>query len=151
MKKIFLALIILVSALSAHAQSKFFESCEDMDGVTTVYISKAMLQFAGAADIDAGDIDISPLVSKLDGIEIISAEGSNAAKISRKAKEFVKGDNVESLMRVKDDGETVNMFLRKFPKGRNEFILLVDENKEFTVILFSGTMTMDEVMKAVKK
>lgn len=152
MKRILSALLICLIATAASAQSKFFRSCEDIPGVTTVYISKAMLKFAAAGSKLTGcDVNIAALASKLDGIEIVNAEGKTTARLKELAKQLTATTGTESLMRVKDNGETVNMFLRKLDRDRTEFILLAEQTNEFSVIILSGTMTMEEVIAAVNK
>lgn len=81
MKKILIMILAVVAAMGLNAQSAFFKGCEDMPGVSTVYISKAMLELAGASNITGGDFDIGGIASKLDGLEIVSAEGSGLAKL----------------------------------------------------------------------
>ena len=151
MKRLFSALLICLVAVAASAQSKFFQTCENLPDVTTVYISKAMLQFAGSANFADCDVNISSLASKLDGIEIVNADGKNVKRLKDLAKQFTTAPGAESLMRIKDNGETVNMFLRKLDGKRNEFVLLADQADQFSVIILTGTITMDEVIAAVKK
>lgn len=150
MKKIITVLIFCIIAITASAQSSFFKKCEDYKGVSSVYISKAMLQFAGTDNIDCGNVNISSLASKLDGIEIINADSHNMETVSLMAKDMLQTSGCEKLMQVKDNEETVNMYLRNLPKGRTEFIIIAKERQEISVIILSGTMTIDEVVKAVK-
>ncbi len=150
MKKIFLALVIAVCATATSAQSKFFEACEQLDGVSTVYISKAMLEFAGMSDIDCDNVNISAFASKLDGVEIINAEKASRKRVKELASTLVKEKNCQNLMRVKDGVETVNMYFNELPRQRTEFIIISDEPVEFSIIILTGTMTMKEVVKTVK-
>lgn len=53
-------------------------------------------------------------------------------------------------MRVKDEGERMFIYMKE-GKETNEYILLVDENKEFTVIILEGKLTVDEVRGIVNQ
>lgn len=152
MKKILIALIVSITATATFAQSEIFELCERLDGVTTVYISKAMLQFAGVSNLDCENVNISELASKLESVEIINAEGAKSKRVKEYANAYLFSDSkkYESLMRIKDKEETVNMYLRKHPKQGSEFIIFVEEPKETSIIILTGSMTMEEVVKAVK-
>ena len=74
-----------------------------------MYISKAMLELAGASNITGGDFDIGSIASKLDGLEIVSAEGSGLAKLKGKCGAFSSGKGYEKLMSVKNDGSNVSI------------------------------------------
>ncbi len=58
MKKILIMILAVVAAMGLNAQSAFFKGCEDMPGVSTVYISRRCLELAGASNITGGDFDI---------------------------------------------------------------------------------------------
>lgn len=150
MKKILIMILAVVAAMGLNAQSAFFKGCEDMPGVSTVYISKAMLELAGASNITGGDFDIGGIASKLDGLEIVSAEGSGLAKLKGKCGAFSSGKGYEKLMRVKNDGSNVSILMKKLGGGRNEFVVFVDEETSLVVIMMTGTMTMQDVINAAK-
>ena len=73
MKKIFILLIICFCASMAKAET-FFEECENIPGVTTVYVSKAMISLAGDLNIDSDNMDFNSIASKIDGLWVVNAE-----------------------------------------------------------------------------
>ena len=68
MKKAILIAVLMCVALAGKAQSAFFRSCEDMENVETVYISKTMLHLVGLMKVDTENFDLNSLVRKLDSV-----------------------------------------------------------------------------------
>ncbi len=149
MKKLFVYLLLIaVSALGAAAQSAFFKECEKIPGVQTVYISKMMLGMASKSGVKAGGVDVTSLVGKRGSHEIINTEGEAAKKLAQKVEPLT---GYETLLKVNDDDEHVQLLFKDLGNGRSEFRLVVTESDEFTVIVFPGTMTMEEVIAAVNR
>ena len=53
-------------------------------------------------------------------------------------------------MCVKEENERVFIYMKE-NKDANEYVLLVDEEKEFTVIILEGKLTVDEVRGIVNQ
>lgn len=149
MKRILLIIILAASVLSINAQSKFFEECEEIPGITTVYISKTMLSLVGAS-IGTDDVDISSIASRLESIEIINAENKMVKKLAAKLPEFSKAKGYEELMRVKDDGDNVKLAVKELGKKRYEYVLVAEEPDELSVIIMTGDMPVEDMLKVVK-
>ena len=140
------ALIVAFAAIGASAQSAFFKECEKLPGVQPVYISKLMLGMASKTGVKAGNVDVTSLVGKLDGLEIINAEGDAVKKLEKKLGPL---SDYETLISVNDDDENVQILFKDLGNGRSEFRIVAREPDELSVIIFPGTMTMEEVISAV--
>ncbi|MCM1066599.1 MAG: DUF4252 domain-containing protein [Muribaculaceae bacterium] len=150
MKRIFLIAIITLATLAAKAQT-FLESCEDVKGITTVYVSKAMIAMAG--NLGSGDndgVNFNSLAGKLDNIQIANADGSAASILKTRAKVFSTSKGYEELVRVREDKENVKILMKKLKPALNEFVIVAEEANEMSVIILTGSMTMEDVMAAVK-
>ena len=85
MKRIYiLAILTTVFSLFAQAQQSFFDKYAEMEGVTSVYISKSMLGLMPNADSTVNGIHIGNIASRLDNIQILSCEEANVASKLRK-------------------------------------------------------------------
>lgn len=147
--KILLSLLLLALVSSgASAQSAFFKECEKLPGVETVYISKLMLGMASKSGVSAGNVDVTSLVDKLDGLEIINAEGDAVKKLEKKLEPLT---GYETLMSVNSDDDNVKILFKDLGNGHSELRLIAREPNELSVIIFPGTMTMEEVIEAVNK
>jgi len=119
-----------------------------MDGVTEVYISKAML--AQMPDIEAEGVDISGMASKLDHMQILTAENNAAVAAFRPVVAALTSDGYKEYMRIKEGGERVLMFMKEGKNSKSSFVLAVDEKSSYTIISISGTFTAAD-LKALTK
>ena len=152
MKRLFITLVAtLLVAIALPAQENVFDKYADSEGVSTVYISKKMFSMMKDSNSNTGDINIDKVAKKLTGLQILSSENPDASSLLRKETAFINPKNgYEELMRVKDEGERMFIYMKE-GKETNEYILLVDENKEFTVIILEGKLTVDEVRGIVNQ
>lgn len=68
-----ITLLLSLCSLLAHAQESFFDKFADMEGVNSVYISKAMLSMMPDM-VEAEGINVRKAVGKLDNIWVLSSE-----------------------------------------------------------------------------
>jgi hypothetical protein len=152
MRKLVIAIIFAVFAANLSAQKNPFEQFTEMDGVTSVYISKNMLSLfpKNAKNMNYGGIDVGNFLHKLSSILILTTEDKNIGKrMVSLANNQVKGDNYELLMRVKsDDDDNVNFFMKGKPESIRELIMIVDGSDDESVILqFLGDFTLQDIQK----
>lgn len=149
--RLFIILIgVVLATFSLNAQNRF-DKIAEMEGVTSVYVSPKMFSMMKDSNSNTGDINIDKVAKKLTGLQILSSENSDASSLLRKETAFINPKNgYEELMRVKDEGERMFIYMKE-GKETNEYILLVDENKEFTVIILEGKLTVDEVRGVVNQ
>ena len=150
--KAIFGIIVALNSLTAQAQVKAFEKYADMKNVTYVYISKYMLGAAGKkAAPSVPGVNINSLAGKLSGIQIISSENSAAqSKLKAEVKTIMAQGNYELLMQMNEDDTKVNIFHHE-GKQQSAVIMLVDEEDEITVIVFSGKFTLEDVMKMTQQ
>ena len=139
---------MLVASLQANAQVKEFEKYADTKNVTYVYISKFMLRMAGASSAPSvPGVNTKSIMNKLNGIQIISSENKNAiARLKTDAQNIVKQGKYELLMQVDEDDQKVRIYHIE-SKRQSVVVMMADEGEEYTVVVFSGTFTMEDVMK----
>ena len=152
MKKLLIAILFVVCAANISAQKNPFEQFTEMDGVTSVYISKNMLSLfpKNAKNMNYGGIDVGNFLHKLSSILILTTEDKNIGKrMVSLANNQVKADNYELLMRVKsDDDDNVNFFMKGKPESIRELIMIVDGSDDESVILqFLGDFTLQDIQK----
>jgi len=145
-----LAALLLLTG-SCLAQKSFLERYSKMDGVTTVYISKTMLQIMPQMEIYA-DIDLQEFSGRLTGILILTSEKESITKQMRsEATEFYSGKAFEVLMKIKDDESLVSFYIRRKNEQRiAELVMLVDDEDEFVIIQMIGDLTMEDIKKMTK-
>lgn len=154
MIKTILCTVMALTCLNAHAQVKAFEKYSDMNGITYVYISKAMLSaISGRLNKmpSMPNVDAQVLVNKLSAIQLIHAEKNDMrAKLRSEVQGIVKKDKYELLMQVKEDGNKADIYQNIGPQ-QSVVAMLVEEKDGVTAVVFSGKFTTEDVMKMVKK
>ncbi len=154
MIKTILCTVMALTCLNAHAQVKAFEKYSDMNGITYVYISKAMLSaISGRLNKmpSMPNVDAQVLVNKLSAIQLIHAEKNDMrTKLRSEVQGIVKKDKYELLMQVKEDGNKADIYQNIGPQ-QSVVAMLVEENDGVTAVVFSGKFTTEDVMKMVKK
>ena len=146
--KFLLCMVVAMCSLNANAQVKAFEKYADMKNVTYVYISKFMLGMAGKnAAPSVPGVDISNLSKKLTGLQIITTENKGARnKLKEDAKAIIAKDKYELMMQVNEDDSKVNIY-HHIGKQQSAVIMLVDQDDELAIMVFSGKFTLEDVMK----
>ncbi len=150
MKKAILSILLLATITFTFAQKNYFDKFSDMDGVTSVYISKSMLSMLKDSKADFNGVDVGSFLNKLSSILILTSEDKKVApQMLSLANERVKGRDYELLMRVKsDDNDNVNFFMRGKPEKINELIMIVAGNDGENVIMqFLGDFTLKDVQQ----
>lgn len=149
--RILLVVAMVVTSLQANAQVKTFEKYADMKNVSYVYISKYMLSMAGKnAAPSVPNVNMKSLTSKLTGIQLINSDEKAArTKLKNDVSSIIARDKYTLLMQVKEDGDKVDIYYH-VDKRNSAVVMLVEEDDEVNVIVFSGTFTLDDVMKMTK-
>ena len=154
MIKTILCTVMALTCLNAQAQVKAFEKYSDMNGITYVYISKAMLSaISGRLNKmpSMPNVDAQVLVNKLSAIQLIHAEKNDMrTKLRSEVQGIVKKDKYELLMQVKEDGNKADIYQNIGPQ-QSAVVMLVEEKDGVTAVVFSGKFTTEDVMKMVKK
>lgn len=151
MKKLILSLLLATTVSFAFAQKNPFEKFSDMDGVTSVYISKTMLSMIPKnSKMDYGGVNVGGFLNKLSSILILTSEDKKIApQMLSLANQRVKGDNYELLMRVKsDDNDNINFFMKGKPENISELIMIIAGNDgENVVMQFLGDFTLQDIQQ----
>lgn len=152
MKRLYILILLLtVTVISASAQiSRLFDRYSDTKGVTSVYISKAMLRMMG--DFKTNGMDLNGMTEKLDAIRVLNTENSSVAdKLSSEIKAEVKKDGYEILLSANDDGTKATIYQHRDTSGLNHYLIVAREKGELSLILISGTLTPADVSKMNRK
>lgn len=145
-----ITLLFCLCSLVTYAQDSFFDKFADMDEVTSVYISKAMLSLM--PDMKAEGVNIGGMASKLDNIQILSCENPAVIAKLKKELQYISPKNgYEELMRVNSEGEKTTIYLKLKKNEKKEFVLINSEEDEFTIIVITGDLSLEEMKGIVNK
>jgi len=148
--KIILLMIVFISGIAGiQAQNKIFEKLSNHKDITTVYISKSLLNMM--PNLDTGGADIKGLAGKLEQLEIYSSnDNKDATKVIRDEIDgLVKSKTYEVLMKVKDQGNNVTFYAYKEKDKIKDLVMFVDDPESCTIIRIMGNFTTDDIQKVM--
>lgn len=150
--KLLLFAVALMMAFAASAQSQLFKACENAEGITTVYITKAMLKMAGEVP-GIGLPDKSLLQDKIDKVEIITSDNAEGRTFIDRNLPIITGDKAyELLMKVSDDKkEDVKIYRGQLKGGKYSYVIINKSPEESAVIIIDGSLTVEDVMRCTKR
>lgn len=141
-----ITLLITFCSVCSYGQQSFFDKYAEMEGVTSVYITKSMLSLFPKGQASVNGVNIGNIASRLDNIQILSADEQPIIEKLRKETSVINTRNgYEELMRVREDGEKTTIYFKDGKKDKKEFVLLLDEKDEFTIISIVGDLTLQEI------
>ena len=141
-----ITLLMTLCSICSYGQQSFFDKYAEMEGVTSVYITKSMLSLFPKGQTSVNGVNIGNITSRLDNIQILSADEQPIIDKLRKETSGINTRNgYEELMRVREDGEKITIYFKDGKKDKKEFVLLMDEKDEFTIISIVGDLTLQEI------
>ena len=145
-----ITLLTTLCSICSYGQQSFFDKYAEMEGVTSVYITKSMLSLFPKGQTSVNGVNIGNIASRLDNIQILSADEQPIIDKLRKETSVINTRNgYEELMRVREDGEKTTIYFKDGKKDKKEFVLLVDEKDEFTIISIVGDLTLQEIQSII--
>lgn len=152
MKRGLLTLILTVTiGLAATAQQSLGQivKAQNIDGVSTMTVGKPLFALLGAGSMGVGAMDgikLDNIINKLDRIEVVTTEKKSAVKKLRKLIQPIFNDNnYEVLIDLKEDKEHSMIAIKERFDGNNEIVIISDEGKEITAVVFIGTITFEDL------
>lgn len=143
-------LLIFVLDVPAFAQSDLYRICEKEKSVTSVYISKAMLQLVGEGEM--GNIDNGAMVlmkEKIDNVLILNADNAAGVKFLRGLRtEFMSNKDRVILMQINEPNSDVVMFRLPMGEKKNQYAISVLGKNYATMIVIEGILTFDDIARA---
>ena len=145
-----ITLLITLCSVCSYGQQSFFDKYAEMEGVTSVYITKSMLSLFPKGQTSVNGVNIGNIASRLDNIQILSADEQPIIDKLRKETSGINSRNgYDELMRVREDGEKITIYFKDGKKDKKEFVLLRDEKDEFTIISIVGDLTLQEIQSII--
>ena len=115
MKKIILTIAVVLISFANYAQSSIFDKFEDMDGVSSVIVNKEafkmLAKFQGGGAEGQEYID---MVQNLNTFKVFTTEKPEiSAQMATVMKQYLTSAKLTEMMRVKDEGTNVKIYIRQ--------------------------------------
>ena len=139
-------------SVCSYGQQSFFDKYAEMDGVTSVYITKSMLSLFPKGQTNVNGVNIGNIGDRLNNIQILSTDKQPIVdKLRKETSDINTRNGYEELMRIREDGEKTTIYFKDGKKDKKEFVLLVDEKDEFTIISIVGDLTLQEIQGIINQ
>lgn len=148
-KTISLLVLMLLVSMMASAQDSFAKQFKGKEGFSCVTIGKAamkMMSSRGTLGREgfSGKLKIGNFADKVDRLEIVAASTPQASEeLAKACNEWIEKDNFESIIDVDEEGQQASIYAKT--GGDQNIFLLLAQDKETSVILIYGTMTLEDL------
>ena len=140
---------LICSAMSyAQDNSKLFEKYTDVDGVTSVYISKAMFNMMPAIQ-DIG-LNLMNMRGKVESLCTITTKRKDLIPQMRKDFSQLVGKTHEELMRVRDGKSKVTFYANMNGENVKDLLMIVDDETDFIIMQLTGHFTLQDIREITK-
>ena len=139
--KIILAGVLLMLPLLCQAQKNLFNKYGDMKGVSSVYISKAMIETN--PNLFTKDVYIGKVSGQLNSVQVLSTMDNNVKKEMRKdLRSLVQSSRYELLMKQKGTVSSSEFYMSRKGEKVKELIMIVDGAATLKFVYLEGDMTL---------
>lgn len=146
-KKITLSILVLLFCLIGNAQNNLFDKYSDLHNVSSVYISKTMIEMN--PNLYTKDVFIGKVAGQLDAVYIISTMDNGTKKDLRKdIDEFIQKGKYELLMKQKGVVSRSAFYVKR--KGTDqvrELIMITDGAATLKFVSLIGDLTLKDIQK----
>lgn len=142
--RLLLVSLLLAFPLLSQAQQELFKKYSDMKNVSSVYISKAMLEMNPS--LFTKDIYIGKAASQLNSVQIISTmDKMIKADLLKDIREMVKSSRYELLMKQKGTVSSSEFYVSRKGDKIKELVMVINGAATLKFVYLEGEMTTKDV------
>lgn len=146
--RLFLASISLLLPLLCQAQS-LFAKYNDMNNVSSVYISKAMIEMN--PELYAKDVNIGKIAKQLELVQILSTMDNEVKReLRRDIESVVQAQKYELLMKQKGIVSRMAFYVKRKGEKVQDLIMVVDGAATLKYVRLVGDMTLKDIQNIMK-
>jgi len=154
-----IAMIPALASAQTKALAEFHAKYRDMDNTTYVDISGSLFNFASSIanyvdedDEDKEEIEAAGrILGAIKSMQVLSVPYRVVDKSDISSlKSSLDKEKFESLMTVKDDDANINIMAQGSGSELKNLTFLIDDEDEFVLLTFQGTLSMEDVSYLVK-
>ena len=136
--------MLLLLSLFCQAQKNLFSKYDDLKGVTSVYISKAMIE--SNPNLFAKDVYIGKVSGQLNSVQVLSTMDNNVKKDLRKdLRSLVQSSKYELLMKQKGNVSSSEFYMNRKGDKVKELIMIIDGAATLKFVYLEGEMTLKDI------
>lgn len=144
--KFILACLLLLSSLFCQAQKNLFNKYNDMKGVSSVYISKAMMELN--PNLFMKDLYIGKVAERLNSVQVYSTRDDKVkAEMLKDIRSLVQSSKYELLMKQKGTVSGSEVYINRKGSKIKELVMVMDGTSSLKFVYMEGDMTSDDIKK----
>ncbi|MDO9276132.1 MAG: DUF4252 domain-containing protein [Lutibacter sp.] len=154
MKKIIFIIALTILPFANYAQISIFDKFEDMDDVTSVIVNKEAFKMLSKFKGSSPEAkQYAEMVKDLESLKVFTTESTTIAnQMEDVVSKYLKSSKLVELMRVKDKGANVKIYIRpgKDDSHVSELLMFVNDmtnkaNKQAVVLSLTGEIDLNKV------
>ncbi len=152
MKKFIITAVLAAMPFVTFAQTKAFDKFQDVEGIETVTVNKAMFEMLGDVKVTGNDKtqNYLDMAEKMESLKVFSTrEQKHKDAIRATVAEYVKQHPLTELMTANHGGAKIKVYV---VQGRQESIIkegLVfiedTKDKEMVLVSFTGNLNLNDI------
>ena len=158
MKKILIIAVLTVLPLFGFSQTSIFDKFEDMDDVTTIVINQNAFRMLSKVSGDSQEAkEYMDIVKSLTSLKVFTTEKESIANEMKSiVAKYLKSEKLSELMRIKDKGANVKIYVRegKDEDHVRELLMYVNEisengvhGQEAVILSLTGDINLNNISK----
>ena len=158
MKKIIIIIVLTVLPLFGFSQTSIFDKFEDMDDVTTIVINQNAFRMLSKVSGDSQEVkEYMDIVKSLTSLKVFTTEKESIANEMKSiVAKYLKSEKLSELMRIKDKGANVKIYVRegKDEDHVRELLMYVNEisengghGQEAVILSLTGDINLNNISK----
>lgn len=152
-KTISILILMLMVSMAANAQEPFAKQFKGREGFACVTIGKAAMKMMSSRgklgrEGFGGKLKIGNFADKIDRLEIVAASTPEASyELLAACHKWIESDDFESVIDVDEQGQQASIYAKT--GGDQNIFLLLAQDKETSVIIIYGTMTLEDLQGTI--
>lgn len=136
-KRIIVLIAIVIAPMMSFGQG-VFDQFEDLENVSSVVVNQKMFKMLADLQINLEDPEsqeVMELVKNITSLKVLTTGDEKVSNdMNAAVSKYLKSDNLEELMRMKDGDKTVNFYVREGKDDNHvkELLMFVNGLKEVT-------------------
>ena len=157
--KLIIAVILVTAPIFGYAQSQF-DKFEDIEGVTSVIVTQKAFSLMSTIGASSDD-EYMNLIKNITSLRVFATEDTKVAiEMKAEAEKYLDKANLEELMRIKDEGSNVKIYIKEgssedYVKELFMFVTETNMNKndatETVIISLLGNIDLKQIAKLTEK
>ena len=141
-----LAGLLLLLPLICQAQKNLFNKYNDLKGVSSVYISRAMIEMN--PNLFAKDVYIGKVSGQLNSVQVLSTKDENIKKeMGKDLRSLVQASRYELLMKQKGNVSSSEFYISRKGDKVKELIMIIDGATTLKFVYLEGEMTLKDIQR----